>query len=332
MSTAAVVATNGSPAGVGSGRPKRPGWWWKMRKERMRKQKQAAGGPVVQEIPSSAYIEELPDDATVTEETVAPAIQKDANASAKEAKQQRTRTRSKRSDSKKNKKKAKDDTPILLEPTGAFITEAIGEEAQVEEVAAPEAESEPILGEPIQEFFAQYEGFVYRPWVKPTREFGRLTRAMQWRPGDPEREDAWQQFSSAMAFQFEERYGSDVNDLHAWQKLCVRIGIMPVPNELEQAREAVFNTHVNLVDLTTLPDDEELTVFASERELSKYTLGEGGVFPKSSAIGTLLASLLRRIVSPPPEGSRRDLNGNIIRPKMRRRPQTSSSATLNRND
>ncbi|KAJ2929609.1 hypothetical protein H1R20_g7495, partial [Candolleomyces eurysporus] len=324
MSTT-VVTANATPAATGYGRPKRPGWWWKRRRERMR-QGRAEEEPV-QEIPSGAYIEELPDDATVTEETLAPAIQEDGNAGAKEeAKQQRTQTRTRtrtkrRNNGTKNKKKVKGDA------TDASITEDIEGEAPA---------SEAIPAGPVQEFFAQYEGFVYRPRVKPNKEFNRLGHMMNWQRGDDERNSAWRQLASAMAFQFEERYGSDVNDLGAWQKLCERIGITPIPNELEEAKEAsvftsretrslwmiqqaVLNTHVNLVDLTTLPENEEITIFASERQLSKYTRERSAIFPRSDAVasGTLLHSLLRRITFPPPAGSRRDLNGRIIRPNHR---------------
>lgn len=63
-----------------------------------RKQKQAA----VQEVPSGAYIEELPDDATVTEETVAPGSQEGTNTSAEDPSQKRVRNQ-RRSNGRRNK-------------------------------------------------------------------------------------------------------------------------------------------------------------------------------------------------------------------------------------
>lgn len=212
-----------------------------------------------------------------------------------------------------------------------------------EPAAAPERESGARI-EPVERFFTQYEGFIYSPQANPAQEFSRLCRHMGWERDDPDREAAWQQYTSAMAMQFEERYGRELDDLSGLQRLCLRIGVEPIPEELEEAKEVstlhssqtaggswitrqvVYNTHVNIVDLTIAGDDEKIAIFPNELELSRYTLARRKTFPRSEAMGTLLVWLLRRIEYPPPVGSRRDTNGRVIhadgrviRPTARRR-------------
>jgi hypothetical protein len=58
-----------------------------------------------------------------------------------------------------------------------------------------------------------------------------------WARDDDDREDAFQSFRIALTKEFNKKYGTDLNNLAAWQKLCVRLGIDPVPAKIKQCRE-----------------------------------------------------------------------------------------------
>ncbi|RXW22110.1 hypothetical protein EST38_g3732 [Candolleomyces aberdarensis] len=209
MSSTLAVTTNPTPTVGGSGHPRMPGWWWKKRKERLKRQRQTAeDAQGVQEIPTRATTGELPEDTTVIEATVAPAVQSDSEADITIGANKKKNKRKRR----KNKKKIKDNNIIQPEP-------------------------ETIPDGPLTDFFAQYEGFIYRPSRAPTDEFRRLCQTMHWGREDLEEKEAYTDFGHAIASQFNSMYGEDVDDLSAWQKLCKAIGIDPIPDELEEARE-----------------------------------------------------------------------------------------------
>lgn len=135
-----------------------------------------------------------------------------------------------------------------------------------------------------------------------------------------------------MADQFGRKYGVDMDDLGAWQRLCERLGVNPTPDVLEEAREVstvnfclvdvedlalmttlqiVFNTHVNLVELV---DEGKVRKFPTEKALSNYSKRKGKIFPRSSlAAGDILTALLRYINFPPPDGSHRTSQGTLVR-------------------
>jgi hypothetical protein len=90
---------------------------------------------------------------------------------------------------------------------------------------------------PLLSFFSHFPGFNYNPTKSSTSEFYRLCRHMRWKRNSPEREEAYRDFSNAMASQFGRKYGVHMDDLGAWQRLCQRLEINPVPDDLEEARE-----------------------------------------------------------------------------------------------
>jgi len=138
----------------------------------------------------------------------------------------------------------------------------------------------------------------------------------EWKRGDDERDEAFQSFRIALTKQFNTKYGTDVDDLAAWQSLCVRLGIDPVPSKIKQCREVypyyrqnhdaridtrypqiVTGTHVNLVDL--VDNSATLRIFSSVEELSSYSRSSGKIFPREMAYaGELLRYLLRHIMDP----------------------------------
>ncbi|KAF6760720.1 hypothetical protein DFP72DRAFT_1165877 [Ephemerocybe angulata] len=168
----------------------------------------------------------------------------------------------------------------------------------------------------ISYFFAEYPDFNYDPTETAHSEFRRLCRSMGWERDDPEKVEAYADFQDAIVMQFNERFGTDADKLEPWQKLCRRLGIEPVPDNLKEAREAVFNTHVNLVDLTEANSNSQhkLVIFDTERELARYSKRTGRYMPSESPlVGGVLRALLRFLFNPPKEDLKRDQFGRYVR-------------------
>lgn len=60
---------------------------------------------------------------------------------------------------------------------------------------------------------------------------------MEWERGDDERDSAYQEFKDALTQQFNANYGTDAEDINAWQNLCGRLNIEPVPTTLKRCRQ-----------------------------------------------------------------------------------------------
>ncbi|KDQ53381.1 hypothetical protein JAAARDRAFT_434156 [Jaapia argillacea MUCL 33604] len=134
-------------------------------------------------------------------------------------------------------------------------------------------------------------------------EFRRMCREYRWGRYDPKKDEAHDLFKDALTQQFNAIYGTDVNDINSWRNLCQVLLISPIPEGLKACRQAVEETHVNLVDLVdTQGTGGPVVKFASEMKLSVYTRETRKFFPKENAYtGGLLRHLLRRIMSPSAE-------------------------------
>ncbi|KAN0082972.1 hypothetical protein V8E55_008767 [Tylopilus felleus] len=163
---------------------------------------------------------------------------------------------------------------------------------------------------PLEAFFANYSSeFRYNTTASASREFYRLCDKFGWDKEDPSRKKAHQNFKVALVRQFNNFYGTDVNDFKSWQNLCSIVRIDPIPEDLHACREAshpvllapaVDHLFVNLVDLVdTKTTGVEVEVFESEVALSTYTMSTGKYFPRDSAYaGGVLRYLLRHIHHP----------------------------------
>ncbi|KAG2158682.1 uncharacterized protein EDB93DRAFT_1245913 [Suillus bovinus] len=153
---------------------------------------------------------------------------------------------------------------------------------------------------PLDDFFATYPKFTYNSSASAPLEFYRMCDQFCWDREDEEREQAHSDFKDALVKQFNEIYGTDVNDLTSWRNLCQIVRVSPIPDTLDLCREAVKATHVNIVDLIdTKVTEEPVTIFSSEVDLSEYTKATGKYFPRDNAYaGGLLRYLLRRIMNP----------------------------------
>lgn len=59
----------------------------------------------------------------------------------------------------------------------------------------------------------------------------------EWDSDDYEMREARREFKSAMVQQFNNIYGTDVEELNSWHNLCHILDITPAPNKLKECRE-----------------------------------------------------------------------------------------------
>lgn len=147
---------------------------------------------------------------------------------------------------------------------------------------------------PIADFFAEYPNFNYNTKESCITEYLRLCRFMRWKRDSPEQRQARQAVRKAIVLQFNANFGTDAESTKPWLTLCKTLGIKPVPRKLKEAREAVSNTHVNLIDLTEAYANPNcsFTVFDTAKELSEYTVKEGKYMPCDVLeAGTVLRTL-----------------------------------------
>ena len=78
---------------------------------------------------------------------------------------------------------------------------------------------------PIERFFEPFSKFQYSASKSSAEEYQRLRKLYGWRRGDPEGNRAWLGFRLALVKEFNRLFGTDPNDLLAWQTLCTFIGI-----------------------------------------------------------------------------------------------------------
>lgn len=87
----------------------------------------------------------------------------------------------------------------------------------------------------IDAFFSQYPTFHYNPSASITTEFNRLCGFFKW--SSSQRTVAREAFRHATALQFNEFFGTDVNDIQTWRNLCQILDIVPVPEELPACKK-----------------------------------------------------------------------------------------------
>ncbi|KIJ63548.1 hypothetical protein HYDPIDRAFT_168373 [Hydnomerulius pinastri MD-312] len=184
------------------------------------------------------------------------------------------------------------------------------------------SDTESVASEPLSVFFAQFTslGFTYRTTSSAHANLSRLYKTSGWKGNIPERQEARTEFKDALVQQFNYIYGTNGNDLTAWQNLCSVIGIEPVPQDIVACQQVVRGAHVNLVDLVeTARTGNRVQQFSSLDELATYTVKTKKFFPKENAYqGGLLQELLREIVKTY-RGKRRNGRGKRKRRKGRRR-------------
>ncbi|KAF8599059.1 hypothetical protein BDV93DRAFT_592384 [Ceratobasidium sp. AG-I] len=149
-------------------------------------------------------------------------------------------------------------------------------------------------------FFAQYQGFQYNSSQAAVNQFNRLRRSHEWGRNSTELTDARQDFRRALVLQFNATYGTNQNDLAAWQNLCRALNVEDIPEELSECKKLIKRLFINLVDLVDSPNTgRAVRHFETNAKLSKYTRRTGKFMSKGDAhAGGLLKYLLRQILFP----------------------------------
>ncbi len=96
--------------------------------------------------------------------------------------------------------------------------------------------------DPLAAFFALYNPFKYNRNSRSHDEYRRLCTFFGWptrRQQDhhAERDESWEGFRIAMVKAFNKSFGDDENDIEAWGRMCVLVGMDYIPDTLEARRE-----------------------------------------------------------------------------------------------
>ena len=108
----------------------------------------------------------------------------------------------------------------------------------------------PNRSDPLEAFFESYAPFQYNRQASSHDEFKRLCAFFRWplyhvEPNHKKREEAWKSFRIAMVEAFNMTFGHDENDIEAWGRMCVLVGMEDIPDDLE-ARKQVSRTGLKL--------------------------------------------------------------------------------------
>jgi len=149
----------------------------------------------------------------------------------------------------------------------------------------------------LDEFFAQYPEYPYDRNAPFRQEFFDLLDWYDWPRKSWERDEAWKAFRIASVKAFGTEFGRDENDPEAWRRLCETAGINPIPRSMEDRRETIMSTHINLVDMHEQRRmGLKARTFATLEELRAYTKETGRRYPLDEAYADgLLRYLLREI-------------------------------------
>jgi hypothetical protein len=120
---------------------------------------------------------------------------------------------------------------LLTEPLLLQSTKRLGKRSKPRRPGGPQAVDY------IDDFFAQHPDFDYNSSKPIWTEFYRMCDDFEWDTDDYEMRDARRKFKSAMVQQFNNLYGTDQDDLNAWQTLCHFLKIEPVPEGLKKCRQ-----------------------------------------------------------------------------------------------
>jgi hypothetical protein len=179
--------------------------------------------------------------------------------------------------------------------------------------APPPASQAPISG-----FFSQRPDFPYDPSQSTMSQYQKLKKKETDMPSHAFRR-MQQGFHDSIAEAFNLVYGTDVNSLEAWHKLCTLLGCWNIPDNVEACKRVscgslnvlcpvsahqwgqmvIRYTHVNIYDLIEADRlDILVRVFDTVEELAVYTRTNKLFFPRDNAVaGGFLKFLLRRVVN-----------------------------------
>lgn len=118
---------------------------------------------------------------------------------------------------------------------------------------------------PLELFFAQYPSFDYGREASSSQEFYRMCDTFNWDREDLERQDAHEEFKTALVKQFSQIYGTEVEDIQAWRGLCLALEILPLPGDVREAKEVRYTFD----ELDTFPEGLS-NLFLSNPDIANF--------------------------------------------------------------
>ena len=99
-----------------------------------------------------------------------------------------------------------------------------------------------IDNDPLAAFFSLHSSFEYNRYSPSHDEYRRLCAFFGWPSrkqeyDHAERDEAWKGFRIAMVKAFNMTFGDDENDMEAWERMCVLVGMEHIPDTLVAQRE-----------------------------------------------------------------------------------------------
>ncbi|KAF8243170.1 hypothetical protein K440DRAFT_606534 [Wilcoxina mikolae CBS 423.85] len=187
----------------------------------------------------------------------------------------------------------------------------------------------------IDDFFKDYPDFPYDRTAPFWQEFRYLNSFSGWPTTKKERKEdddtkspqklAWQAFRIAVVKSFNATFGSQVDDIEAWGKLCKAAGVRDIPEDIKDRKKLVESPHINLVDLHECGRmGTKAKVWDTEDELVAFTQKSGKKFPLEFAYAEPLLRFLLREIDNPYLGNRRNTEGDGGSVGDRRRGESRS--------
>ncbi|KAF7514064.1 hypothetical protein GJ744_004389 [Endocarpon pusillum] len=141
-----------------------------------------------------------------------------------------------------------------------------------------------------------YDGFAsfdIDPTASIVTEFNRLAIQKSWKKDS---EQYKKQRARLVNQEFNAYFGSNLNNLAAWQALCKAVSITPIPSSVTQCKKLLKKVYVNIYDLIDAARLGEVArTFPSNQKLAAYTR-QNKIFPKREAkLNKLLKFMLRHI-------------------------------------
>ncbi|KAI5847659.1 hypothetical protein DFP73DRAFT_474802 [Morchella snyderi] len=167
----------------------------------------------------------------------------------------------------------------------------------------------------VDQFFAGYPDFPYNPRGNPMAEFRRLIEHKGWDLKDincfgygiEKKSDAelrvecglaQTQFYLAFKDEFEVTFGADDEDVGTWENLCIVLGVVPIPDNMQLCRKKLAPLNVNIYDLIHFTrTGQPFTFFPTLQALRDYTIEKELFFPRELAKRGPLKFLLREILT-----------------------------------
>jgi hypothetical protein len=153
------------------------------------------------------------------------------------------------------------------------------------------------MADPIDEYFAQYPDFNYRP-SHDWRQIGPFNALVKFKSWDQNRRKLeWEELKTKWTTVIEEEYFDST--LPHYQSLCEDLGIEPIPVTVNECKRQLARVYVNIVDLTQYRRDRQSggmpqppRLHRNRAELAEYSRAEKKYYPLENATSEMLRVLL----------------------------------------